>query len=50
MFYCVLFLPRPALGPSSLQYSGYRVCFPGIKRPERGVDHPPLIALMLKKD
>ena len=22
-------------------YNGYRVSFPGVKRPERGVDHPP---------
>jgi hypothetical protein len=26
-------------GPPSLLYNGYRV-FPGVKRPERGVDHP----------
>ena len=24
--------------------------FPGIKRPERGADHPPLLALRLKKE
>jgi hypothetical protein len=28
-------------GPPSLLYNGYRVSFPGIKRPGRGVDHPP---------
>ena len=27
-------------GPPSLLYNGYRV-FPGVKRPGRGVDHPP---------
>ena len=27
------------LGPSSLLYNGYRVSFPGLKRPERGADH-----------
>ena len=30
---------RPS-GPASLLYNGYRV-FPGVKRPGRGVDHPP---------
>ena len=24
--------------------------FPGVKRPERGADHPPLLAQMLKKE
>jgi hypothetical protein len=28
-------------GPPSLLYDGYRVTFSGIKRPARGVDHPP---------
>ena len=27
-------------GPPSLVYNGYRVSFPGVKRPGRGVDHP----------
>jgi hypothetical protein len=27
-------------GPSSLLYNGYRVSFPGVRRPERDVDHP----------
>ena len=31
---------RPALGPTSLLYNGYRV-FPGVKRPRRGVDRQP---------
>ena len=30
-------------GPPSLLYNGYRVSFPGVKRPGRGVDHPPPI-------
>ena len=28
-------------GPHSLLYNGYRVSFPGIKRSERGAEHPP---------
>jgi hypothetical protein len=34
---------RPDLpwGPPSLLYNGYRVSFPGVKRPGPGVDHPP---------
>ena len=28
-------------GPPSLLYNWYRVSFPGVKRPGRGVDHPP---------
>jgi hypothetical protein len=37
-----IFRTRPARpwGPSSFLYSGYRV-FPGVKRPGRGVHHPP---------
>ena len=27
--------------PPSLLYNGYRLSFPGVKRPGRGVDHPP---------
>jgi hypothetical protein len=34
-------LSRPALGPRSLLYNGYRVCFTGVERPGRGVDHTP---------
>ena len=30
----------PGAQPTFL-YNGYRVPFPGVKRPERGVDHPP---------
>ena len=32
---------RPALGPPSLHFNGYRLSFPALKRPERGVKHPP---------
>jgi hypothetical protein len=35
--------PRPSRqpwGPPSLLYNGYRVYFPWVKRPGRGVDHP----------
>jgi hypothetical protein len=31
---------RQARGPPSLLYNGYRVSFPGVKRPGHGVDHP----------
>jgi hypothetical protein len=33
--------PDRPWGPLSLLYNGYRVSFPGVKRPGRGVDHPP---------
>jgi hypothetical protein len=29
-------------GPSNLLYNGYRLSFPVVKRPGRGVNHPPL--------
>jgi len=35
--------PDRLCGPPSLLYDGNRVSFPGVKRPERGVDHPLLI-------
>jgi len=31
--------PHPPWSPPSLLYKGYRVSFPGVKRPERGTDH-----------
>jgi hypothetical protein len=31
---------RRSRGPPNLVYSGYRVHFSGVKRPERGVDRP----------
>jgi len=40
---------RPTLGPTSLLYNGYRVSFPGVKRPGRGVDHALRLAPRLKK-
>jgi hypothetical protein len=36
-------------GPPSLLYNGYRVYFPGIKRPGRGVDHPPSSSARVKE-
>jgi hypothetical protein len=41
---------RPALGPTqSLLYNGYRVSFPGVKRPGRGVDHRPSYSARVKE-
>jgi hypothetical protein len=37
-------------GPPSLLYNGYRVSFSGVKRPGRGVDHPPHLSPRLKKE
>ena len=36
-----LSLPDRSLVPPNLLYNGYKVSFPGVKRPGRGVDHPP---------
>ena len=38
-----IFRTRPdrPCGPPSLLYNGYRISFPGVKRPGRGADHPP---------
>jgi hypothetical protein len=46
-----IFRTRPDLpwGPRSLLYNGYRVSFVGVKRPGRGVNHPPYLAPTLKK-
>ena len=33
--------PDQPWGPPSLLYNGCRVSFPGVKRPGRGVNHPP---------
>ena len=38
-----------ALGPTQHPVSGYRVSFPGVKRPGRGVDHPPLSSAEVKE-
>jgi hypothetical protein len=40
---------RPALGPNQSHTIGTG-CFPGVKRPRRGVDHPPHLAQRLKKE
>jgi hypothetical protein len=39
-----LFHTRPdwPWGPPSLLYNEYRLSFPGVKRPGRGLHHPPL--------
>ena len=42
--------PDRPCGPPSPLYNGYRVYFPGVKRPGRGVDHPPHLSPMLKKE
>ena len=36
-----IFRTRPDWGPTNLLYNGYRVSFPGVKRPGRDVDEPP---------
>jgi hypothetical protein len=40
--------PDRPWGPPSLLYNGYRVSFPGVKRPGRGVDHPPSSSARVK--
>jgi hypothetical protein len=46
-----IFRSRPdrPWGPPSLLYNGYRVSFPGVKRPGRGVDHPPSSSARVKE-
>ena len=46
------FAPRPdrPWGPPSLLYTVYRVSLLGVKRPGRGVNHPPHLKLRLKKE
>jgi hypothetical protein len=48
-----IFRSRPdrPWGPPSLlyEYNGYRVSFPGVKRPGRGVDHPPSSSARVKE-
>ena len=34
-------LSDPPWGPSCILYNGYRFPFPGLKRPGRGINHPP---------
>jgi hypothetical protein len=38
-----------ALGYINLFYNGYRVSFPGVKWPERGVDHLPPSSAKVKE-
>jgi hypothetical protein len=40
---------RPTRGSPSLLCNGYRLSFPGVKRPERGVNHPPLSSAEVKE-
>jgi hypothetical protein len=42
-------LPDRHWNPPSLLYNGYRVSFPGIKRPGRDVDHPPPSSAYVKE-
>jgi hypothetical protein len=41
--------PDRPWGPPSLLYYGYRVSFPGVKRPGRTVDHPPSSSARVKE-
>jgi hypothetical protein len=47
-----IFRTRPDLPwvPPSLLYNGYRVSFPGIKRTGHGINHPPPLSPILKKE
>ena len=40
---------KPAVGPTSVLYSVYLVSFPAVKRPGRGVDHPPPCSAEVKE-
>jgi hypothetical protein len=46
-----IFHTRPVRpwGPPILLYNGYRVSFPGVKRPGRGVDHSPSSSTEVKE-
>ena len=41
--------PDQSWGPPSLLYNGYRVYFPGVKRPGRGVNHSPPSSVEVKE-
>jgi len=41
--------PYRPWGPPNLLYNGYRISFPGVKRPGRGVDHSPLTRAEVKE-
>jgi len=47
-----IFCARPdqPWGPPSLLYNGYRISFTGLKRPGRGVNHPPRSNAEVKKE
>jgi hypothetical protein len=47
-----IFRTRPdrPWGSPNLLYNGYQVSFPGVKRPGRGVNHPPHLAPRLIKE
>ena len=49
---CEIFRSRPDRSrvPPSLLYNEHRVSFPRVKRPGRGVNHPPHLAPKLKKE
>ena len=42
-------MPDRLCCPYSLLYNAYRLSFPGVKRPERGVNHPHHLGPRLKK-
>jgi len=42
--------PDRPWGPPSLLQNGYRLSFPGVKWPGRGLGHPPRLAPRLKKE
>jgi len=46
-----IFRTRPdrPWGPPSLLQNGYRVSFPGVKGPGRGIDHPPPYSTVIKE-
>jgi hypothetical protein len=41
--------PDRPWGPTNLLYYGYRVSFPGVKRPGRGINHPPPSSVEVKE-
>ena len=41
--------PDRPWGPPCLLYNGYRVPFPGVKRPRRGINHTPISSAEVKE-